>query len=59
MGCNCNRRRQKAGAYAVSTAPPAEDEPVIVEFTDGSTQEYASRLEAHAAIMLAGGGHIK
>lgn len=73
MGCACGKNRKTLTSYARSTSPSATptsapastpipasvtDVPTTVRFPDGSEQTYATRLEAHAARMIAGGGEI-
>lgn len=59
MACACSKRRQTT-AYAapIQHRPKPTDDPVRVEFPDGTVEEYATRLEAHAARIIAGGGKI-
>lgn len=59
MGCACGKNRKAGTAYATrKAAKPQPSGPVRVQFTDDEIREYDTRLEAHAAIMLAGGGKI-
>lgn len=63
--CNCSKKRRKPHtAYAGRASqsepnkrPEVNDEKSTkVQFPDGEVREYATRLEAHAAKIIAGGG---
>lgn len=69
MACACNKRRPAAPVYgrnASKTADPAQltrkptvqEQPVLVKFPDGTVREYLSKIEAHAARIIAGGGEF-
>ena len=67
MGCNCSKKRRTPHtAYAgrTSQSEPYDrseskgDKPTKVKFPDGEVREYSTRLEAHAAKIIAGGGQI-
>lgn len=67
MGCSCSKKRRKPHtAYAgrASQSVPydhhevKDEKPTKVQFPDGEVREYATRLEAHAAKIIAGGGEF-
>lgn len=69
MGCSsCGKRRSAAPIYGSNSKPSGSApssgkstppiQPTKVRFPDGEIREYQTRLEAHAARILAGGGDI-
>lgn len=65
--CNCSKKRRKPHtAYAgrdsqsvpYGRSERKDEKPTKVQFPNGEVREYATRLEAHAAKIIAGGGQF-